>query len=100
MVLIRTSTVSTAAFERTKEKFYGFRQTVQDSFTRCTFWSQLLLKLQEGNEANQHFYKLKQCQKNNWYVLLDTWSFYFSIYLTTVSFSPNRVDHVSEFLAI
>ena len=28
MTLIRTLMVSTAAFERTKEKFYGFRQTV------------------------------------------------------------------------
>ena len=28
MALIRTLTVSTTAFERTKEKFYGFRQTV------------------------------------------------------------------------
>ena len=28
MALIRTLTVSTSAFERTKEKFYGFRQTV------------------------------------------------------------------------
>ena len=28
MALIRTSTVSTAPFERTKEKFYGFWQTV------------------------------------------------------------------------
>ena len=27
MALIRTLTVSTTAFERTKEKFYGFRQT-------------------------------------------------------------------------
>ena len=27
MSLIRTLTVSTTAFERTKEKFYGFRQT-------------------------------------------------------------------------
>ena len=27
MMLIRTLTVSTTAFERTKEKFYGFRQT-------------------------------------------------------------------------
>ena len=27
MTLIRTLTVSTTAFERTKEKFYGFRQT-------------------------------------------------------------------------
>ena len=28
MTFIRTLTVSTTAFERTKEKFYGFRQTV------------------------------------------------------------------------
>ena len=28
MTLIRNLTVSTTAFERTKEKFYGFRQTV------------------------------------------------------------------------
>ena len=28
MALIRTLTVSTTVFERTKEKFYGFRQTV------------------------------------------------------------------------
>ena len=28
MALIRTPTVLTTAFERTKEKFYGFRQTV------------------------------------------------------------------------
>ena len=27
LALIRTLTVSTTAFERTKEKFYGFRQT-------------------------------------------------------------------------
>ena len=29
MALIRTLTVSTTAFERTKEKFVGFRQTEQ-----------------------------------------------------------------------
>ena len=29
MALIRTLTVSTTAFERTKEKFYGFRQNLQ-----------------------------------------------------------------------
>ena len=28
MALIRTLTVSTTAFEKTKEKFYGFQQTV------------------------------------------------------------------------
>ena len=28
MALIRTLTISNTAFERTKEKFYGFRQTV------------------------------------------------------------------------
>ena len=31
MALIRTLTMSTATFERMKEKFYGFRQTVQAS---------------------------------------------------------------------
>ena len=29
MALIRTLTISTTSFERMKEKFYGFRQTVQ-----------------------------------------------------------------------
>ena len=32
MALIRTLTVSTTAFERTKEKFYGIRQTVTVPF--------------------------------------------------------------------
>ena len=35
-------------------------------FTRSIFLSQLLLKLKEVNDANQHFYELKQNQKNNW----------------------------------
>ena len=37
--------------------------------TRSNFRSQLLLKLEEVNEANQnfyHWYQLKQYHKNNW----------------------------------
>ena len=34
--------------------------------TRSNFRSQLLLRLEEVNEANQNFYQLKQYQKNNW----------------------------------
>ena len=30
------------------------------------FKSQLLLKLKEVNDTNQHFCELKQCQKNHW----------------------------------
>ena len=32
---------------------------------------QLLLKLKEVNDANQHFYELKQYQKNNWIQKMD-----------------------------
>ena len=35
MALIRTLTVTAAAFERTKEKFYGFQQTVIAIFEMC-----------------------------------------------------------------
>ena len=35
------------------------------------FLSQLLLKLKEVNDANQHFYGWKQCQKNNWIQKID-----------------------------
>ena len=31
----------------------------------------LLLKFKEVNDANQHFYELKQCQKNNWIQKMD-----------------------------
>ena len=37
----------------------------KNRFTRSTFWSQLLIKLKEVNDSKQHFYELKQCQKNN-----------------------------------
>ena len=35
-------------------------------FTRSTFWIQLSLKFKEVSDVNQHFYELKQSQKNNW----------------------------------
>ena len=34
MGLIRTLAVSTTAFERTKEKFYGFQQTEMDDYAK------------------------------------------------------------------
>ena len=30
------------------------------------FWSQLLLKLEEDSDTNQHSYELKQCKNNKW----------------------------------
>ena len=35
------------------------------------FWTQLLLKFKEISDANQDFYELKQCQKNNWIEKMD-----------------------------
>ena len=40
-------------------------------FTRSNFFSQLLLKLKEVNNQNQHFYERKQCKKNNWIQKMD-----------------------------
>ena len=40
-------------------------------FTRSNFSSQLLLKLKDANGTNQHFYEVKQFQKNNWIQNMD-----------------------------
>ena len=37
----------------------------QGRFTRSNFWSQLLLKLKEISDVNEHFYELRQWQKSN-----------------------------------
>ena len=44
MALIRTLTVSSAAFEKTKEKFYGFQQT--------EIWDRMLERDNNNNRNN------------------------------------------------
>ena len=42
MALIRTLTISTTTFERMKEEFYGFRQTVWRQYQAKSIWDKLL----------------------------------------------------------
>ena len=50
MTLIRILTVSTTAFERRKEKFYRFRQTV---FTELSIWLSVSLSCLENGLINK-----------------------------------------------